>query len=232
MIAVVAPALDEAANVETLVAELRGQPVDLVIVVDNGSTDDTSRNAVSAGAHVVAEPRRGYGYACAAGTREAIEHGAEVIVYIDADLSSVPAEVPAVLEPILRDEADLVLGSRVLGRIEGGSMPPHQRAGNRISAGLMSRLYGVTVTDLGPFRAIRTCLLKQLDMQEMSYGWPTEMTVKSAGRGARIVEVPVTWRARGAGRSKVGGTVRGSVLAGIQITRVTFRHRRRRTANR
>lgn len=224
--AVVIPALDEAGNIATLVEELV-LLTDLVVVADNGSTDDTALRAKEAGAMVVSEPRRGYGYACAAGSAAAIAAGAELLVYIDGDHSSVPQELPAVTAPIVDNSADLVLGSRMLGDIEPGAMPPHQRFGNRLSALLMRRLYGVTVTDLGPFRAIRADLLVDLAMEEMSFGWPTEMMVKCANRGARIVEVPVTWRLRREGRSKVGGTVVGSVLAARHILGVTIRHARR-----
>ena len=221
--AVVVPALNEAGNIATLVAEL--QPlVDLVIVADNGSTDGTGAAAIEAGAAVASEPRRGYGQACAAGSAMAMERGADVIVYIDGDHSSVPDEIELLLEPIMADRADLVLGSRTLGHIEQGAMPPHQRFGNWLSATLMRVLYRVTVTDLGPYRAIRTDLLRTLDMEEMSFGWPTEMMVKSANRQARIIEVPVTWRSRRDGRSKVGGTVTGSILAARHILGVTVRH--------
>ncbi len=151
---------------------------------------------------------------------------ADVIVYLDGDQSSPPEEIGRLLEPLLSDEADLVLGSRVLGRIDHRAMAVHQRLGNRLSAWLMRRLYGVTVTDLGPFRAIRSDLLISLDMEEMTFGWPTEMTVKTAKAGFRIIEVPVSWLSRGAGRSKVSGTIRGSLLAGRHILGVTLRHAR------
>ncbi len=225
-IAVVIPALDEAGNIATLVEELLPL-ADLVVVADNGSTDDTALRAKEAGAMVVSQPQRGYGFACAAGSAAAVDAGADVLVYIDGDHSSVPGELGSVIAPIIDDRADLVLGSRLLGDIEPGAMPTHQRFGNRLSALLMRRLYGVTVTDLGPFRAIRAELLADLAMEEMSFGWPTEMMVKCAKRGARIVEVPVSWRLRREGRSKVGGTVVGSVLAARHILGVTFRYARR-----
>lgn len=231
-IAVVVPALDEVGNIASLVGELIEQSVDWVIVVDNGSADETAAVAASAGAEVISETRRGYGYACAAGTEAAIERGADLVAYIDADHSSRPDELATLLQPLVDDEADLVLGSRVLGHIEGGAMAPHQRLGNRLSAALMRRLYGLTVTDLGPYRAVRCDLVGSLEMEEMTYGWPTEMTVKCASTGARIVEVPVSWRVRHEGRSKVSGTVKGSILAGYQIVRVTLRHRRGGTTGR
>ena len=224
--AVVVPALDEAGNVGSLVADLLDRSIEWVVGVDNGSADRTAAVAAAAGALVISEVRRGYGYACAAGTEVAIDLGADLIAYIDADHSSRPDELRALLQPLLDDEADLVLGSRLLGHIEDGAMAPHQRFGNRVAAALMRRLYGVTVTDLGPYRAIRRDLIERLDMKEMTFGWPTEMTVKAAGAGARIVEVPVTWWPRREGKSKVSGTVKGSILAGCQILRVTLRHRR------
>ncbi len=223
-IAVVIPALNEAGSIAELVSEVKAKAIDWVFVVDNGSTDETSAVAEQAGAIVVSEPQRGYGAACIAGTTAALAAGAEVIVYIDGDGSAVPAEMPRLLEPILAGQADFVLGSRPLGGIEAGAMPAHQRLGNALFATLVGIFYGVRLTDTGPYRAIRADLVRQLDMQERTYGWPTEMTVKCAKRNARIVEVPITWRVRRAGVSKVGGTLRGSVLAAQRILGVTFRY--------
>lgn len=217
------PALNEAGNIASLVAELRPF-VDEVVVADNGSDDGTAAEAEAAGAIVVSEPRRGYGFACAAGSQLAADVGADIVVYIDGDHSSVPGEVKRLVDPIADGRADLVLGSRVLGHIERGAMPLHQRFGNQLSALLMRALYRMTVTDLGPYRAIKVDLLQSLGMQEMSFGWPTEMTVKSANRKATILEVPVTWRARREGRSKVGGTILGSFLAARHILGVTVRY--------
>lgn len=224
-VAAVIPALDEAGNIAVVVAETLAV-VDLVVVADNGSTDGTAAVAREAGAIVATEARRGYGFACAAGSVAAIGKGADVIVYLDGDGSTVPSEVVQVVGPVLAGEADLVLGSRITERLEPGAMPPHQRFGNWLSAWLMRRLYGIDVSDLGPFRAIRSELLTELSMTEMTFGWPTEMTVKTARRGATIVEVPVTWRRRGEGRSKVSGTVKGSILAARYILGVTVRHAR------
>lgn len=224
MDAVVIPALNEAENVGAVVDGLRAEGVELVIVVDNGSTDSTADIAARHGASVVSEPIAGYGRACAAGTAHAMAEGATVIVYIDADQSSRPDELPSLLAPIRKGDADLVLGSRVLGTMETGAMGPHQRFGNWLTAALMRTLYDVEVTDLGPFRAIRSELLQSLDMAEMTFGWPTEMMVKSARRGARIVEVPATWQVRNAGDSKVSGTIRGTVLAAWYLLSVTIKH--------
>ena len=222
--AVIIPALNEAGNIARLVQETLQQPVDCVIVVDNGSTDETAVLASKMGATVVSEKRQGYGYACAAGTAVALKEGADVLVYMDGDFSSLPAELTRLLEPIQREEADLVLGSRTLGHIASGAMLPHQRFGNWLSARLMSRLYQIKVTDLGPYRAIRSDLMRDLDMQEMTFGWPTEMMVKTARRNGRILEVPVSWHVRRSGQSKVSGTLRGSFLAAYYILGVTLRY--------
>lgn len=223
-VAVVIPALDEAGHIAALVQETRAQLVDWVIVVDNGSADDTGLLAQQAGAQVTHEPRRGYGAACLAGSSMALHLGAELIVYLDGDYSALPAEMPRLLAPLKTGSADLVLGSRVLGQIASGAMPPHQRLGNRLFAALVRLLYGVRVTDAGPYRAIRADLLRKLDMQESTFGWPTEMTVKAAKRQARIVEVPISWHSRRTGVSKVGGTLRGSLLASYHILRITLRY--------
>ena len=223
-VAVIIPALNEAGNISNLVKEIQEQRINLVIVVDNGSTDDTARLAKEAGAHVIGEPRRGYGYACAAGTAFALERGAELLVYIDGDYSSLPAEMPRLLAPLREGNADLVLGSRTLGHIATGAMPPHQRFGNWLSSRLMSALYGIPITDLGPYRAIRADLLARLEMREMTFGWPTEMMVKAAKQNMRLLEVPVSWHSRRSGKSKVSGTLRGSILAAYYILGVTLRY--------
>ena len=227
-LAIVIPALDEADNIGSLVEEIFDHGHQNVVVVDNGSTDATARLAYEAGATVISEPRRGYGYACAAGSAEAAKAGAAVIVFMDADHSCRVDEIELLTAPIAAGEADLVLGSRVLGSIEGGAMPAHQRFGNCVSAAVMRLLYATDMTDLGPFRAIRAETLATLEMTEMTYGWPTEMTVKSIRIGAHVVEVPVTWMVRSRGRSKVSGTLRGSVLAAYHILRVTARYARGR----
>ena len=244
---VIIPALNEAGNIRQLVQEiyatapavfshdlpsksrapgiseaiLRTKGVE-VIVVDNGSTDSTAQEAREVGAKVVSEPRRGYGYACAAGVAEAGQ--ADVLAFLDGDCSFAPSDLPSLLAPIHNGRADLVLGSRSLGHMAPGAMPPHQRFGNWLVARLMNTLYGLSITDLGPYRAIRRQLLIQLEMQEMTYGWPTEMIVKSVYRKARIVEVPVRYHNRRFGRSKVSGTVRGTVLATWFILGVTLRY--------
>lgn len=225
---VVVPALNEGENIGELVKDVLVQGVKAVVVTDNGSSDGTALNAASAGAVVVTEPRQGYGWACRAGTIEALETDAEFVAYIDADHSSRPDELHRLIEPLTANQADLVLGSRTLGTISAGAMAPHQRFGNWLSASLMRRLYNVDVTDLGPYRAIRSELIADLDMSEMTFGWPTEMMVKCANRHAAILEVPVTWDPRRSGKSKVSGTIKGSALAARHILGVTLRYSRAR----
>jgi len=222
--AVIIPALNEAGNIAELVKQTLDQVVDWVIVVDNGSVDETAVLAEEAGAKVIAEPRRGYGYACAAGTAVALALNADILIYMDGDFSSLPQELPRLITPIVENQADLLLGSRMLGHIAAGAMPPHQRFGNWLSSRLMSSLYDIHVTDLGPYRAIRADTIRELDMQEMTFGWPTEMMVKVAKKNGRVLEVPVSWHTRRSGKSKVGGTLKGSLLAGYYILGVTLRY--------
>lgn len=219
---VIIPALNEAGNIRQLVQEVKATASVHVIVVDNGSTDSTAEEAQIAGAQVVREPRRGYGYACAAGVN-AIKDS-DVLIFMDGDYSFSPADLPSLLKPVLEDRADMVLGSRERGHMTPNAMPAHQRFGNRLVSRLMNMLYGLSITDLGPYRCIRTTVLMQLGMQEMTYGWPTEMIVKAARRKARIIEVPVSYHNRRFGKSKVSGTLRGTVLAGWYILGVTFRY--------
>ncbi len=222
IISVIVPALNEAGCIRDLVRAVLAQPVSEVIVVDNGSNDGTGEAALAAGARVVREARRGYGYACLAGVLAAPE--ADVLVFLDGDYSFLPDQLPRLLQPIQDGRAELVLGSRSMGQIEAGSMPAPQRFGNWLVSRLMRWLYHLPVSDLGPYRAVRRELLAALDMHEMTYGWPTEMIVKAARRHARILEVPVSYQSRRAGRSKVSGTVRGTVLAGYAMLGTTFRY--------
>jgi glycosyltransferase involved in cell wall biosynthesis len=221
---VIIPALNEAGNIQRLVREVLQTIPAQVIVVDNGSSDATGDEALAAGARLVREPRHGYGHACAAGVAAARD--ADILVFLDGDYSFLPAELPRLVEPIANGQADLVLGSRERGQIVPGSMPPHQRLGNRLISWLMKRLYGLNISDLGPYRAVRRSLLDQVSMAEMTYGWPVEMIVKAAQRRGCIVEVPVSYHNRQAGRSKVSGTLRGTLLAGWHILRVTLRYAR------
>ena len=215
------PALNEAESLGRLLAEVPVHLLHQLIVVDNGSTDTTVQVARSGGALVISEPNRGYGFACAAGAAAA---DGDLLVFMDGDGSFVPAELPDLLSPLVAGTADLVLGSRSLKNPGQAAMPPHQRFGNLLFAWLLRQRFGLALTDLGPYRAIRRELLLGLDMQERTYGWPLEMILKTARQGKSIVEVPVTYRPRFAGQSKVGGTLVGSLLAGYRFFSVMLRH--------
>ena len=221
LVSLIIPALNEAECIGPLLAEIPAGQVTQVIVVDNGSTDQTAQTALNAGAQVVAEPHRGYGRACAAGVAAA---EGDVLAFMDGDGSFAPVELPGLLSPLADGSADLVLGSRQLRNTNRGAMPPHQRLGNQLFVGLLHLRFGLALTDLGPYRAIRRSLLHELDMMEPTYGWPLEMIVKSARRRYRIVERPVTYRPRFAGQSKVSGTLRGTVLTAYRFTRVMLRY--------
>ncbi len=221
----VIPALNEAGNIASVIGDIPAQVCATIIVVDNGSTDETAAVAARAGAIVVNQPQRGYGYACAAGVAAANALGAGVIVFLDGDYSDYPAEMPAVVGPILRGEADLVLGSRLRGgRMEHGALPAHAIFGDRLIALILRLRFGLQITDLGPFHAIRADCLHRLALREMTYGWTSEMIVKAARQKLRIVEVPVSYRRRLSGESKVSGNLRASFKAGWRIISVTFRY--------
>ena len=214
-VALLMPALDEQQALARLLDELPRERYARLLVVDNGSTDGTAAAARAGGAQVISEPRRGYGQACLTGLA-ALGGDADIIVFMDADGSDLPAEAERLLEPILRGEADLVIGSRALGRAEPGSMTWPQRWGNRLSVWLVRLLFGHRYTDLGPFRAIRRESLERLGMQDTNFGWTAEMQVKAVLRGLRVLEVPVSYRRR-VGRSKISGTVSGVLRAGAKI---------------
>jgi len=224
-IAVVIPALDEEAAIGVVVREVSRDLVGEIIVVDNGSTDRTAEVARAGGATVIREPVRGYGAACLAGALAARD--ADILVFLDGDRSDDPAEMPVVLRPIVEGRADLVVGSRVDGQTEEGAMTSQQRFGNRLVTWMLRLLYGLTLTDIGPFRAIRAPVLRDLGMEHQTYGWPVEMIVKAAKKGYRVVNVPVSCRKR-IGRSKVSGTIKGSLLAGYHLLSTTLRYAWRR----
>lgn len=227
VIDVVIPALDEEQSIHRVLQDIPHRLVRSVVVVDNGSTDQTAAVARSAGAQVVAEPRRGYGSACLAGIRHSSsqEPPPDVLVFLDADYSDHPDQMEQVLEPIVAGRADLVIGSRVLGSREPGALLPQARFGNLVAAVLIRLLYRVRITDLGPFRAIRAEALLSLGMADRDYGWTVEMQVKAAKAGLQVEEVPVSYRRR-IGKSKITGTLAGSMRAGWKILATIFRYAR------
>ena len=235
-IGVVIPALNEEATIAGQVAEVlvvAGQPdlpvrIERVVVVDNGSTDSTAERATAAGATVISEPTRGYGRACRAGVMAAGD--VDFIVQMDGDRSDRFDELPLLLQPLLAGEADLVIGSRTLGSYEPGSLLPQQRFGNWVASQLLRLLYGVHVTDIGPFRVIRRRDLLRMGMREMTYGWSVEMIARAARMGLRVREVPVTYRLRAGGESKVSGNLSASIRAGARITATILRCRRNGSA--
>ena len=222
-VALIIPALNEAESIGHVVAEAASGGAEVLIVVDNGSTDDTAEIASGAGALVVSERRRGYGYACSAGFAAA-GSDVDICAFMDGDGSDDGSQLSAILQPIRSGEADLVLGRRVSDPNHPNAMLGHQRLGNALTCGLIRLLYGVSIHDLPSFRAIRRGLLKELQMREMTYGWPVEMVVKCARRKRRIVEVPVVHRARLGGRSKVSGTVRGTLMAAYYLPTTAIRY--------
>jgi glycosyltransferase involved in cell wall biosynthesis len=222
--ALIIPALDEELALGSLLAAIDRNLIRDVVVGDNGSRDATAAVARDGGAEVVHVAERGYGAACA-GALTRLRDDVDIVLFMDADGSDDPAEIPLLLEPIASGRADLVIGSRALGTIEPGALTPQQRFGNWLATRLIARLYGHAYTDLGPFRAIRRELLDRIAMRDRRYGWTVEMQVRALHHGARVAEVPVRYRKR-VGKSKISGTVRGVLLAGYWIIRTIFTSRR------
>lgn len=229
-IALIIPALNEAESLRLLLPELAASNLKRIIVVDNQSTDETAEVARELGAYVVSEARRGYGQACWRGVQAALELGAEVLVFMDGDGSDDPADLEAMLEPLAEGRADLVLGSRVTRRAEAGAVPVQARFGNWLVSHIINLMYGTQLHDIGSFRVVRASALLALGMREMTFGWPVEMLVKSARAGYRVAEVPLHYRRRKAGRSKVAGTLVGSVRAAWAMLGTTLRYAGRKQA--
>jgi glycosyltransferase involved in cell wall biosynthesis len=226
-VSVIIPTHNEAQAIERVLADIPSDLTTEVIVVDSNSNDGTPEIAARMGARVVQEPRRGYGRACLTGLAAA--NSPDVVVFLDGDYSDRPSELPSLLAPITEGRADITLGSRLRKRNFAGALPWHQAFGNRLAAGMIRLLYGLEISDLGPFRAGRADVLRALGLEETTYGWAVEMILKGALAGFRVVEVPVSYHPR-IGKSKISGTLKGTVGAGwfilSLIVRYYFRRRR------
>ena len=220
-ISVIIPVFNEQDAIEKVIGDIPGNLPTEIIVVDNGSTDQTAKLAAAMGARIVRENRRGYGSACLAGI--AATNDPDIVVFLDGDYSDHPNEMPDLIAPILENRADLVLGSRVLGNSEPGALMIQARFGNRLATSLIKILFGVSYTDLGPFRAIRYLALLDLNMRDKTFGWTVEMQVKAAKQALKIQEVPVSYRKR-IGVSKITGTLKGTLKAGWKILFTIFKY--------
>jgi glycosyltransferase involved in cell wall biosynthesis len=225
VIYVIIPAYNEGSSIGKVIPEIPADLINEVIVVDNGSTDRTSAVARNAGATVISEPQRGYGSACLAGIEYCRKQNPapDIIVFLDGDFSDFPEEMRALIKPIVDNKADMVIGSRALGRRETGSMTVQQIFGNWLATNLLRLFFKAKFTDLGPFRAIRFSTLLALNMKDQTYGWTVEMQVKAAKQNIRFIEVPVGYRKR-IGVSKISGTVKGTMMAGFKILYTIFRY--------
>jgi len=226
-IKVIIPAFNEQNSIAKVVQDIPREWVSEIVVVNNNSQDSTAAVARETGVTVLDEPRQGYGHACLKGIAHvsAQAEKPDIIVFLDADYSDYPEELPEVVRPILEGRADLVIGSRALGKREKGSMTPQQVFGNWLATRLMGLFYGAKFTDLGPFRAVTFEALQKINMQDKTYGWTVEMQLKAAKLGMRSTEVPVRYRKRRTGVSKVSGTLKGTILAGYKIIWTIFRYR-------
>jgi glycosyltransferase involved in cell wall biosynthesis len=220
-VSVVIPVFNEQDAITQVIEDLPKHLLHEIIVVDNGSTDETARLASAAGARVVTESRKGYGSACLRGIQAS--DAPDIIAFIDGDYSDHPEEMAQVLAPIIAGHAEFTIGSRVLGNREPGALLPQARFGNWLATALISAFFGVDFTDLGPFRAIRKDTLDQLVMQDTTFGWTVEMQVKAARRRVRTAEVPVSYRKR-IGVSKITGTLEGTIKAGWKILFTIFKY--------
>ncbi|GLK72766.1 glycosyltransferase family 2 protein [Ancylobacter dichloromethanicus] len=230
-VAVVIPCLDEEDAIAAVVREVLAEGVGEVIVVDNGSRDRTAERAAAAGARVVSQPVRGYGRACAAGLA-AVGTERDIVCFLDGDGSDVPAFIPLVVAPVAAGTADFVMGSRLRGQREPGSMTPQQLVAGRLAGVLLRLTYGVRCTDMSPLRAMRTERLVALGMREQTYGWNLEMQMRAAGAGLRCLEVPVDHRCRRGGQSKVSGNLVAGLSAAWKISTTFIRLARHQPAGR
>ena len=230
-VSVIIPTHNEAQAIERVLADLPSDLTTEVIVVDSNSNDGTPEIAANMGARVVQEPRRGYGRACLTGLANA--NAPDVVVFLDGDYSDRPSELPILLAPIMESRADITFGSRLGKQRIPGALPWHAVFGNRLAASLIRILYGLKISDLGPFRAGRAEVLRALALEETTYGWAVEMILKGALAGFRVVEVPVSYYPR-IGKSKISGTLKGTVGAAWFILSLIVRYYfgRRRTVPR
>jgi len=217
------PAFNEEASIGSVIKDIDKKLVDEIVVVNNASTDNSFKVAKDAGATVINEMQKGYGKACLTGIAYALTKNPDSIVFLDADYSDYPEEIKDVIQPILTEDIDMVIGSRVLGQKEKGAMLPQQIFGNWLATKLIRLFYGVTYTDLGPFRAIKTDKLLALEMKDETFGWTVEMQVKASKKKYKVQEVPVKYRKR-IGVSKITGTIKGTILAGYKILFTIFRY--------
>jgi glycosyltransferase involved in cell wall biosynthesis len=227
-VSVIIPALNEQDSIGLVIRDIPKHLVNEIIVVDNGSTDRTADVVRKAGARLVREDLRGYGAACLKGIASA--NNPDIIVFLDGDYSDYPEEMEQIIAPIRKDEADLVIGSRMTGTTSQRVLPTHAYWGNKATTALISVLYHHRFTDLGPFRAITYKGLKKLSMRDTNYGWTVEMQLKALVHGLKVVEIPVRYRKR-LGTSKVTGTVSGSLKAGIKMLYTIFSLRRQAPLN-
>jgi len=224
IIDVIIPAYNEEKSIHRVVEDVPSELVRDIIVCNNASTDNTAKVAESAGATVVHQPTPGYGNACLKGIEFVSEKESkpDIIVFIDGDYSDYPEQMVGLIEPIQREDVDLVIGSRAMGNLQRGSMTPQQLFGNWLATSLIKLIYNYEFTDLGPFRAIKWRKLVELDMQDRDYGWTVEMQVKAAKLKYKCLEIPVNYRKR-IGKSKVSGTIKGTILAGHKILWTIFK---------
>ncbi|MBT8233640.1 MAG: glycosyltransferase family 2 protein [Saprospiraceae bacterium] len=221
---VIIPAYNEEESISKVILDIPKSIVRHIIVCNNNSSDNTKIVAEQCGAVVVDEPKKGYGGACLKGMDyiKSLEVKPDIIVFLDGDYSDHPEEMPKLLNPIINDNMDMVIGSRALGNLEKGAMQPQQVFGNWLATCLIKMIYQYTFTDLGPFRAIKYPVLMEIDMQDKDFGWTVEMQVKAAKLKLKCTEVPVSYRKR-IGVSKVSGTVKGTILAGHKILWTIFK---------
>jgi len=222
-LSVIIPAFNEDQSLPKVIADIPTNMVHEIIVVNNASTDNTADVARQLGCRVINEPQKGYGQACLSGIA-ALDPKTDIVVFLDGDHSDHPEEMQQLVDPIIQGDYDFVIGSRALGNRTEGAITPQAFYGNKLACFLMKMFWGITYTDLGPFRAISFEALKKLQMSDQDFGWTIEMQIKAVEQGLKITEVPVNYRKR-IGKSKISGTIKGTLLAGEKILRTIFRYK-------